>query len=296
MPRGSLPTAPAWSSATTPNCGLTRVSNPDGLVWRYDYDATGALADETDFNDRRLIYRRDPAGQLVERFNGAGESTCFVHDLLGRIIEQHSGDRVTTFEHDALGRLIRAVNSDADLRLDRDEDGRVIAETCNGATVNTAYDRLGRRVLRRSPSGAQSRWEYDHRDLPQAFHTGGHTITFTHDPAGREIARRIGSNLTLTSEWDPDSRLRSHTWSAGPSGKKVRPRRSYAYRADGHVSAIDDLLSGRRRFDLDPVGRVTAVHGSGFDEGHAYDPAGQITRASWATPHRTKANAPIPAP
>ncbi|NJP98432.1 RHS repeat protein [Nonomuraea sp. FMUSA5-5] len=263
---------------------LTRVSNPDGLVWCYDYDATGALAAETDFNDRRLTYRRDPAGQLVERVNGVGESTHFVHDLLGRIIEQHSGDRVTTFEHDALGRLIRAVNPDADLRLDRDEDGRVLAETCNGATVTNVYDRLGRRVLRRTPSGAQSRWEYDHRDLPQALHTGGHTITFTHDPAGREIARRIGSDLTLTSEWGPDSRLCSHTWSAGPSGKRVRQRRGYAYRADGHVSAIDDLLSGRRRFDLDPVGRVTAVHGNGFDERYAYDPAGQITRATWATP------------
>ncbi|MEV0621345.1 RHS repeat-associated core domain-containing protein [Nonomuraea sp. NPDC050404] len=300
---------------------LVTVTNPHGLIWRYEFDPAGGLAAETDFNDRRLTYGRDAAGQLVERVNGAGESTRYDRDLLGRISAQRSGDRVATFEHDALGRLIRAVNSDADLRLDRDEQGRVIAETCNGATVTTAYDRLGRRVLRRTPSGAQSRWEYDHRDLPRALHTGGHTISFTHDPAGRETTRRIGPthdqpnrmgsthdqadrisfahdqagrettrregpDLTLSSEWDPDSRLRTHTWSVGsqPSARRIRQRRGYDYRADGHVTAIDDLLSGRRRFDLDPAGRVTAVHGNGFDERYAYDPAGQITHASWATP------------
>ncbi|MGR6919803.1 RHS repeat domain-containing protein [[Actinomadura] parvosata] len=201
--------------------------------------------------------------------------------MLGRIIEQHCGDRVSTFEHDALGRLIRAVNPDADLRLDRDDHGRVIAETCNGATVTNVYDRLGRRVLRRTPSGAESRWDYDHRGLPQALHTGGHTISFAHDPAGREVTRQVGPGLTLSSEWDHDSRLRTHTWAAG---SRTRQRRSYDYRADGHVNAIDDLLSGRRRFDLDPVGRVTAVHGNGFDERYTYDPAGQITQASWAAP------------
>ncbi|MEV4571107.1 hypothetical protein AB0K12_45795 [Nonomuraea sp. NPDC049419] len=170
-----------------------------------------------------------------------------------------------------------------------DAHGRVIAETCTGATVITAYDRLGRRT----PSGAQSRWEYDHRDLPQALHTSGHTISFTHVPAGREITRQIGPDLTLSSTWDSDSRLRTQTWNF--SGR-VRQCRSYDYRADGHVSVINDLLSGRRRFDLDPIGRVTAVHGNGFDERYAYDPAGQITRASWATPHRTWANAPTPVP
>ncbi|MFC5833608.1 RHS repeat-associated core domain-containing protein [Nonomuraea insulae] len=260
---------------------LVSVSNPHGLVWRYGYDAAGGLVAETDFNDRRLTYRRDVAGQLVERVNGAGESIRYARDLLGRITEQRSGERVSTFEYNALGHLTRAVNADADLRLDRDEQGRVIAETCNGATVTTVYDRLGRRVLRRTPSGAQSRWEYDHRDLPQTLHTGGHTIDFVHDPAGREITRQIGPGLTLSSEWDPDSRLRTHTWSVS---RHVSQRRSYDYRADGHVSAIDDLLSGRRRFDLDPAGRVTAVHGNGFDERYAYDPAGQITRATWATP------------
>ncbi|MGW4796397.1 DUF6531 domain-containing protein, partial [Nonomuraea sp. NPDC004297] len=262
---------------------LVSVTGAHGLVWRYDYDPAGGLVAETDFNDRRLTYRRDAAGQLTERVNGAGERTRYLRDPLGRIVEQRSGARVCTFAHDPLGRLVRAVNADADLRVERDEQGRVVAETCNGATVTTVYDRLGRRVLRRTPSGAESRWEYDGRDLPRALHTGGHTIGFAHDAAGRESTRDVGPGLTLSSEWDPDSRLRAHVWSAGsrPGGRRVRQRRTYDYRADGHVTAVDDLLSGRRAFDLDPLGRVTAVHGGGPDERYAYDPAGKITDASW---------------
>jgi len=61
-------------------------------------------------------------------------------------------------------------------------------------------------------------------------------------------------------------------------------RRSYTYRPDGYITSIDDHLSGPRRFDLDPTGRVTAVHGTGWIEHYAYDPAGNITNATWPTP------------
>ncbi|MEV0622953.1 DUF6531 domain-containing protein [Nonomuraea sp. NPDC050404] len=253
---------------------LEAVTDPQGLTWHYDYDPAGNLIRETDFNRRVLTYVRNPAGNLTERVNGAGQSTSYVYDVLDRLIGRRAGDRLTTFDYDVLGRLVRAANPDADLRLTRDADGRVTGETCNGRTLTSAYDALGRRVLRRTPSGAESIWAYDSRDLPLTVETAGQTFRFTHDAAGREISRDFGAGVRLTHEWDDDSHPRAQTVAAG---RRVVQRRTYGHRRDGRLTEIDDLLAGRRRFDLDPVGRVTAVHGTGWSESCTYNVSGQIT-------------------
>ena len=60
--------------------------------------------------------------------------------------------------------------------------------------------------------------------------------------------------------------------------------RGYQYRADGALTGLDDLLSGPRRLTVDPVGRVTSVAGPDWAERYAYDPAGNITVATWPAP------------
>lgn len=79
---------------------------------------------------------------------------------------------------------------------------------------------------------------------------------FTRDESGRELVRRFGEMLTLTSVRDTSGRVTEQDISA--YGRSLN-RRSYTYREDGHLIGIDDALSGQRSFDLDAVGRVTAV-------------------------------------
>ncbi|UBU14153.1 DUF6531 domain-containing protein [Nonomuraea gerenzanensis] len=262
---------------------LTKVTNPQGLTWHYSYDPAGNPVEEIDYDHRVLSYLHNPVGNLTERVNGAGESTSFVYDVLDRLIGRRAGDRLTTFDYDALGRLVHAANPDADLTIVRDAHGRVVRETCNGRTLTSAYDALGRRVLRRTPSGAETVWTYDARDLPLTLETAGQTLRFTHDQAGRETSMTFGADLALLHEWDDDGRLHSQTLTRGPAARMVQ-RRTYGYRRDGGLTEIDDLLSGRRRFDLDPAGRVTAVHATGWSETYHYNSAGQITDAAWPAP------------
>jgi RHS repeat-associated protein len=261
---------------------LVSVTNPQGLVWRYDYDPAGNLIAETDFNGRRVGYAYDTAGQLVERVNGTGEITRFARDALGNVVEKRSGESVATFAYDAAGRVVRAANADAEVTYERDALGRVLAEACNGRTVTSAYDPLGQRVSRRTPSGAESVWEHDPAGAPTALHVAGQTMRFGYDEAGREVERRFGSGAVLAQTWDPASRLAAQTLTA--RGTRLVQRRSYGYRPDGYLMAVEDQLAGSRRFDLDPVGRVTAVHGAGWTERYAYDPAGNITDAHWPAP------------
>jgi RHS repeat-associated protein len=272
---------------------LTSVTNPQGLIWRYTYDPAGNLAGEIDFNGRELSYRHDAVGQLISRTNAAGQTIEFTYDVLGRITEKRIGDKTTTFSHDAAGRLVAAVSPDADLRYERDARGRVTAEICNGARVESRYDAVGRRIGRRTPTGALSTWAYDHGGLPSSLTTGGQTLTFEYDAAGRETRRWIGDQAVLSQEWDPLGRLTGQAlWGRPTSGRgregqvggpTLLQHRTYTYRSDDHVTAITDQLTGGRRYDLDRLGRVTAVQARGWQETYAYDAAGNVTRATWPT-------------
>ncbi|WP_030154612.1 hypothetical protein [Streptomyces sp. NRRL S-244] len=66
-----------------------------------------------------------------------------------------------------------------------------------------AYDAVGRRTRRTTP-------------------TGGHRVDFTHDAAGRELARVFGDAVTVTSAWDEAGRPSEQHISAG--GRAVNTR------------------------------------------------------------------------
>ncbi|MFP8944609.1 putative T7SS-secreted protein [Streptomyces fenghuangensis] len=263
---------------------LTRVTNPQGLSWSYEYDPAGRLMSETDFDDRTLSYSYDAAGQLAARTTPLGETIAFAHDELGRLVRKEAGGRVTTFAYDAAGRPVEAVGPDAEVRWHRDRLGRVKTELVNGRALSLSYDALGRRTRRTTPTGAVSSLAYDAAGNRTALTTSGRTLDFTHDAAGRETARRIGEHLTLAQWWDPAGRLAGQALTAGPEAATVQ-QRTYHYRPDGHLTAVDDLLSGHRAFDLDPAGRVTAVTAADWSETYAYDAAGNQTSASWPAGH-----------
>ncbi|WP_243795106.1 RHS repeat-associated core domain-containing protein [Saccharopolyspora gloriosae] len=260
------------------------VRDPNGFSWHYRYDARGNLIAEKDFDGSEIRYGYDAAGQLIERVNGAGEVTRFVRDQLGKVVEKHSGGQVSRFEYDEAERLVRAVNADADVILVRDLLGRVVRETVNGRVLESRYDAAGRRVYRRTPTGAESVWNYNVDHQATGLRTGGRTLSFGFDPVGREVERLLDTGTVLAQRWDARDRLVEQQMSAVTGGHpQARPiqQRKYRYRPDGNVAAIDDLLAGNRSFELDNAGQVTAVRGAGWSERYAYDGAGNVVDAAW---------------
>ncbi|MCC3769525.1 DUF6531 domain-containing protein [Streptomyces sp. UNOC14_S4] len=252
---------------------LTEVTNPQGLTWSYVYDPAGRLESETDFNGRTLAYEVDAAGELLSRTNGAGETLRFVRDALGRVVEQGEA----TFAYDTSGALLRAANPDAEIVYERDVRGRVLSETVNGRTTTYAYDALGRRTRRVTPSGLVSEWTYDAAGRPAELRSDAGALAFTYDAAGRETSRRLGENALLTQEWDAQDRLTAQVVTG--EANRLLQHRTYAYRADGYLTEIRELTAGTRRFDVEPTGRVTKVSAHGWTETYAYDTAGNLTYA-----------------
>ncbi|MEU7425549.1 putative T7SS-secreted protein [Streptomyces sp. NPDC040750] len=261
---------------------LTRVTGPHGLSWTYEYDAVGDIVSETDFDGRTLTYRVDAAGRLTSRTDALGGTISFERDPLGRVIAKTVDDRVTTYAYDRAGRLLEAVGPDSELRYQYDRNGRVKTELVDGRPMLYSYDALNRRVRRTTPTGHVTSYAYDSDGLPARLTTGGRPVDFTHDAAGRELARAFGDAITMTAAWDEAGRLASQHITAGAHAVNSR---SYSYRADGRLLSVADRLSGTRSFDLDPMGRVTAVHAPDWTERYAYDDAGNQTSASWPDRH-----------
>ncbi|MFJ5835831.1 DUF6531 domain-containing protein [Streptomyces shenzhenensis] len=268
---------------------LRSVTNGAGQTWSYTYDGVGRLISETDFDDRTLGYRYDAAGRLVERTNGAGETTRFHHDTVGNIVAMETGDSTTTYAYDLLGRLVQARNAEVELHREHDATGRLLAESWNGHEVRSAYDSTGRRTMRRTPSGAVTRWSYEHERRAIVQRIGEHDVTFRYDVAGREIERVLGEAGRLTHEWDTE-RLRTtqRVVAAGDAGQRV-----FQHRSDGALTSVTDSRHGERAFVLDRSGRVTAVRGAaGWEETYRYDAVGNLTAFGTTAPVRDEEAAP----
>ena len=279
------PTGARYEFAYDTRMRLVSVTNPRGMVWRYEYDAADRLIGETDFNGRALVYRYDAAGQLVERVNGAGESVVFDRDELGLVRERRAAGAVARFTRDAAGRLLRAEGPGTTLECTWDAAGRLLTECVDGRVLTNAYDAAGRRFSRTTPSGAVSQWTYDPDGLPAALSTAHGGMSFAFDAEGREVGRFVGTQAAVSQEFDAAGRLVTQAlWSYAQNGTpssspRLLHQRGVSYRADGFPTAIADSVRGVRSYDLDQMGRVSAVRADGWNETYAYDELGNIAHA-----------------
>lgn len=188
-----------------------------------------------------------------------------------------------TYAYDTLGELAQAASADCTVTFQRDAAGRIVAESVDERTLTFQCDALGRRTQRTTPTGAVSQYRYDAAGNRSSVSAFGKTTTSAHDAAAREIARHIGPHVALGTAYDEFGRIA--TQSLHGSGGELW-QRTYGYRSDGHVTAIDDARDGRLRLDLDTVGRVTSVTAATWSETYAYDEAGNQNAAQWLTLRR----------
>ncbi|MFF2851618.1 DUF6531 domain-containing protein [Streptomyces sp. NPDC058001] len=260
---------------------LLSVTNSQDLSWTYEFDPAGRLTAERDFNGVGQTYAYDAAGQLTRRASEAGEAVAFAYDDRGNVVEQRYSDgAVTAFSHDAANQLVRARNASADVVIERDGLGRITSETVNGRTLRSVYDALGRRTERTTPAGVVSRWEYDAESRPTNVRAGGRSMDFAYDTAGRETRRGLGGAAELRQNWQPSHYLAGQDILSGVPDATPLEQRRYQYERGGHITAIEALGTGVRRYELDDAKRVTSVDGPEWRERYAYDRAGNVSSAA----------------
>ncbi|MBF6134926.1 hypothetical protein IU501_18180 [Nocardia otitidiscaviarum] len=281
---------------------LTSVTNPLGHTWHYRYDTAGRLISETDYNGATTTYTHDPAGRVATVTPATGVTRHHRYDILGRLTEiTTDSGHWRRYTHDPLGRLLTAISGEAEtpihtLDFTHTPDGQLATQTLDAGTpMRFEYDPLGRRARRVTPTGSETRWRWDWSGRPTALDTDGHTIGFTHDPAGQLTEWTIGE-LAITNAYDPLGRLQQQTVTGFPprlstlgldSNPRPEPRQlrtdEYTWRPDGYITTHTtrtDRATTRVDYTLDPIGRVHTLTRNGtLAEQYSYDALSNITES-----------------
>ncbi|MDH0893369.1 MULTISPECIES: RHS repeat-associated core domain-containing protein [unclassified Pseudomonas] len=213
---------------------LVRLHNENNAIYRFAWDALDRLVAEQGFDGRRIDYRYDATGQLLESVDGVPASsahlgrstgallrTRYQRDAMGRLLDKFSYKPGTDgkpqlahsrYHYDAAGQLVRARNRQARVELFYNQAGQLAREVLYSrggqrSELSHAYDLLGNRETTTLPDG---------RQLNTLTYGSGHVhqinldfeviCDFERDALHRETGRTQGA-LYTHSELDPLGRL-----------------------------------------------------------------------------------------
>jgi RHS repeat-associated protein len=247
-PRGWLATksvrvstagTPSTSDSTTtvaydPDGTVHSVTDPDGVVTTYAYDAAHRLTDVTDVSGNHVHYTLDASGNgtseqvltstgaivrsLGRAFNPLGQLTA-LNDGLGRTVfsatstDSYDGNGNLVHSTDGLGIQQKHVFDGLDRLVStlRDYQGTNTA-TANSQAVTT-FDALDRATGFSDPDGLNTTYDIDGLGNTTSLHSPATGTTVrTSDIAGNVITSTDATSVSHTSTYDADNRLLTTTY------------------------------------------------------------------------------------
>lgn len=232
---------------------LSSVTNPEGGITRFAYDARGHLQQET-----------DPLGQ-VRRLRW--------HDEFDEPVEHIAADGQWAWEYDAVGNLVHeTAPGDLEQHWTHDDQGRVVAHVDpRGGLQQYRYDPQGRLLQSTDCSQRSTRYDYDPwGQLLRETDAAGHVTAYQHDAEGQLQAATLPDGMRQSWQWLDNGLPHSQTM----AGAVTR----YAWNATGTLDAVTDPVNSTTRWTYDTAGRVTQlIDGQGAVTRFEYDAADRQT-------------------
>lgn len=196
---------------------LTSITDANGNVTSYKYDALGRVVKETDALGVSIVYTYDSKGNLKTKTDGNGNVILYEYDYPSRLIKKTYPDgSVEAFEYDRKGNLTYAGNQYEAYSLAYDATGRVKSVTdSDGRVITYAYDMSGNKTKMIGPVGTMT-YKYDSGRLSQMVSEAG-TFSFAYDTSGRRTKLSYPNGAYATYAYDGSGRLTSliHKSSSG---------------------------------------------------------------------------------
>jgi RHS repeat-associated protein len=273
--------------------GTTRVTDPNGHVWRAAYNAAGRRSSTTDPLEHTTRATYDSLGDMLTFVDGTNVTTTYTYDANGNLLT-----RSTPLTGTETSELTRYVHGDAshpgDITSIVDQRER---------TTTFRYDGNGNPTSIADPLGNTTTMTYDANGnvrtvvSPRGNATGGspeqHTTTYVHDAAG--LLTQATDPLAHVTRWSYDAAgnlesltdAKSHTTTYGDDAADLLTsiRRANettlrrGYDADGNLTSTTDGASQTTSYGYDARNRVTSVTDPlRRTTTFAYDAAGNRTR------------------
>ncbi|WP_448089709.1 RHS repeat-associated core domain-containing protein [Pseudomonas azerbaijanoccidentalis] len=273
---------------------LTEIENESGERYRLDYTPSGLIQAETGFDGRRTAYAYDLNGQLLEKTefgdDGSQRVTAYLRDAAGRLLVKTLPDGLKVdYRYDGLGRLVSVDDGqDHPLEFEYDAHDRLITEHQGWGTLRYGYDACGQLKHLRLPDNSRLEYHRAQGGSLTAIDLNGSRLTAHTFVGGREQQRQQGL-LHSDFAYDDQGRLQAH---AVRQAQRPLYCRDYAYSANGNLAQVNDTRHGERRYQYDPLDRLTGVrHARDQDpENFSHDPAGNLLIHDRPGPWHLKGN------
>lgn len=257
---------------------LATLTNENGALYRFGWDAADRLISEQGFDARRIDYRYNAAGELIESADGVPYGADWMAPRAAGVLRSH-------YQRDAMGRLLEKLAVRAAEPTGANANARAGAGAAAGASaaaiststtpaVRTtraryAYSRTGLLVQARN---AQARVELAYTPTGRLAHETTHT--------------RDGREFRISHRYDG---LGNRVETVLPDGRVLKPE----LYGSGHVSKL--RLDGEviTEFERDALHRETVRTQGALRSFFERDAAGRLIR-QFVRP--TDANAPTPEP
>jgi RHS repeat-associated protein len=253
----------------------TSITDPNGAMTSYRYNAAGYVEEETDPAGRVTSYTYDTNGNVIEIEDRAGRVQRFEYDDVNRRKMTRYADGLTLqFQRDAAGRLSAIEESAAGrIELSYDAKGNLSREVTPDGTVSYVYDAAGQRVRRLAADGTTD-YSYDDRGRLAEVRNGLSLVSIAYDPNGRRTAVSASNGAESRYTYDPAGQLTQIDYSA----PNFTDMRSFEYDSRGRIVSISggSLTGPAMSTQESSIGlgnRIGATDGSAT----VYDPEGRLT-------------------
>jgi YD repeat-containing protein len=280
----------------------TSMTDPDGKVWTYTYDAYGDLASVTDPLGDKTTYGYDTVGRRtsmvspngnVQGGNPAAHTTTYSYDAAGNLLSQV--DQLTHEQihktYDPNGNVLTsrdADNNTTSYTYDADNELTVVTRP-DQTTLHYGYDGDGNQTSYTDGASRVTTYGFSDAALPNTETSGtdpdNRTTTFSFDGAGNMVTKQDpGGNCAATPKvgctsygYDAANEESSITYSDGVTPNVT----SIIYDSDGQRTSMADG-TGTSSWTWNSLHRLTAhTNGAGSTVGYGYDLRGDITQITY---------------
>jgi YD repeat-containing protein len=190
---------------------LTQLTDANGNVTRYGYDAHGNLVSTTYANGTISMATYDAQGDPTTTTSPNGDPISYTYNVQGQITSATFANGITdTYSYDAHGNLTQTTDPTGITAYSYDSNDRLVQVTePNGLYLKFTYDAAGRRTSSIDQTGYRLDYGYDSLGRLASIRdgTGATIVSSSYDADGRLARKDMGNGTYTTYKYDADGQI-----------------------------------------------------------------------------------------